>query len=62
MHSLRRVTSCLPTDSGISNKPYVLARRKGLNSFQCKVSLVFDEIYVSQRLEYSNDVTVYSIQ
>lgn len=53
IRSLQRITSRIENPESICNDGYLERRSRGLNDYENKVSLIFDEIYISQRLEYS---------
>lgn len=53
--SLRRITHGFHADSFDEMKQFLIMRRKSLNSYEATVTLMFDEIYVCDLVEYSSN-------
>ena len=54
IRSLQRISSCIDNPEGVCNDGYLQRRSRGLNDYEKKMSMIFDEIYISQRIEYNN--------
>ena len=52
--ALRRITATLGEPSQSTSIKYLNTRRSELNSFEANVNLIFDEIYIASRVEYSS--------
>ena len=50
--SLRRITHSFRDENFDDMKHYLTARRNSLNRFEPTVTLIFDEMYVSETIEY----------